>query len=1162
MRDRFRLRPVVETQGLIFAKATGGSIKRGWAPFLSFLDMKKHWSACVLVFAVLGLASTAALAVDYTFTGTSFPVCSAWGGWSSNAAGTIYTCNESVSLAKGDNILTASAITVVANAGMTLAGQNKIGSAAAVVNLQTGWGNLSISDGGSSSVVYGNLVAGSGSILIADVVLTGNVTASSGRVEVGNSKVSGAVATTSGAIRLDKTALTGNISATTGNVTLANASTVTGGIGTSGWLDITGGSVGGDVSANNGVMMAGGTVFKGSVTSTNGSVVLDGGSVAGSVTGNGGDIFHYGVRTTNGTVIGGNVTANSGPISLSGGSVTGSVHSNCCTIATNYTNIGGSLSTTVISSSHDTITINGGTVSGAISTSGGSGIIISNATVTSGSISTTNVNIQISNSTIGSLASPVNISGTNLVTLSNNTTVYGNVTAANWGWPWDELLRPLRIDNTSRVYGDCSPDHTRCNLPLPGPDHYEISVPTTSISCVPSTVTVTACADSSNPCTSTATAISGSASLSTTGGTLSSPVALTAGVGTAVLSYPTAPDNTAVTVSLSAVTPAARKAVQCRTGAGCSTTFYSAGLIISDSVGGAAANIGTQTAGTISKPYYLRAVRSKTSNKACEAALVGSKTVNWAYQCNNPATCSSSDLMAINSTVVKKNDNGSALSYSPVSMTFDAAGNAPFTINFNDVGQTTLFAKISASGSLLTTISGNSNAFVTKPDHFDIKDIKQTALPKRDNPKADSATGAVFVKAGEAFGATVTAMTSSGVATPNFGRESPPEGVSLTQALFLPSDGVPGGLNNATLEGGTFSLGVAMPTNLSWSEVGIITLTPKLAEKKVSGVAITSYLGGGDVTGSATGVVKVGRFIPDHFAITAGAVSPACGPFTYFSQDGFTTAFTLTAQNSASEPTTTTNYTGDFAKLVLTDWSVYSFAVTPALPAGATLSASSTPPSGNWVKGVAAVSAKHQISRPGALAGETLVKLTALPKDSDGVTMASASAVQTVSTPLRYGRLKLANAFGSELLDLPLGLRFEYWAGPTQGWQANTLDNCTAIKSTDFAFVFPADAKNFLAACETKITVAGSAPNYTATLAAPGKGNAGWADVRLNLGATASGSQCSVIGGAGPAAGTVAAPWLQFKWNSPVDADPVARATFGFGVFNKTGPIINRREMY
>lgn len=176
----------------------------------------------------------------------------------------------------------------------------------------------------------------------------------------------------------------------------------------------------------------------------------------------------------------------------------------------------------------------------------------------------------------------------------------------------------------------------------------------------------------------------------------------------------------------------------------------------------------------------------------------------------------------------------------------------------------------------MTALSGSSNAFVTKPHHFDITDIKQTANPKLANPKAASATDAIFVKAGEPFSAKVTAMTSGGSAAPNFGKEIDPQDVALTNTLVLPSPGATGVLTNATLSGEKFSGGVATVDDLSWSEVGIIKITPGLAP---IGNKTPTYLGAGDVIGGATGVVNVGRFIPDHFAITAGTVEPACSKF-------------------------------------------------------------------------------------------------------------------------------------------------------------------------------------------------------------------------------------------------------------------------------------------
>ena len=318
--------------------------------------------------------------------------------------------------------------------------------------------------------------------------------------------------------------------------------------------------------------------------------------------------------------------------------------------------------------------------------------------------------------------------------------------------------------------------------------------------------------------------------------------------------------------------------------------------------------------------------------------------------------------------------------------------------------------------------------------------------------------------------------------------------------------------------------------------------------------------------GNSTATGYFGRFIPDHFALTSGAVSPACGAaFTYFSQDGFTTSFVMTAQNGANE--TTQNYAGSYAKLSLATWGAapasaaspgFGFATSAALPTGSALGASATAPTGTWTAGVASIGAKHQVSRPTALTAETQVTVTALPVDADGVTMPAAVAVQTASTPLRYGRLALFNAFGSEKSTLQLPIQLQYWSG--KSWVTNSADTCSAVQASDFAFAFPSATANQLSACETAMTVSGTAPSYSLSLAAPGAGNYGWTDITLNLGASASGNRCVAVGGAGAASTTVNRPWLQYPWGGTL-SNPSARATFG--VYSpETRKTVHVRELF
>ena len=673
------------------------------------------------------------------------------------------------------------------------------------------------------------------------------------------------------------------------------------------------------------------------------------------------------------------------------------------------------------------------------------------------------------------------------------------------------------------------------------PDHYELSLPTTGISCLPTALTVTACANASSPCTSTFAAAAGkTAALSTSGATLGATTLTfdATGAATTTLSYPSAANGTVASVNLSGEQMAAKNARQCcpngsscAAANSCSTTFNSAGFIIAGAANGSAATLPAQTAGTASGTYYLRAVQTSTSSKVCEAALSGSTTLNWAYQCNNPTSCSATNLMSINggtTTTVQRNNNAGVSSYTSVPMTFDANGNAPFTFTFSDVGQATLWATKTLNSAPL---SGASNAFVTRPAGFVVAGIAQTASPSLANPAAASAAGPKFIKAGESFSATVTATTAAGAATPNYGKEISPEGVVLTRALVLPGGGATGTLSNASVAGASFSNGAATVTNLAWDEVGIITLTASVAD--------ADYLGAGDVTGTTTG--NVGRFVPDHFSITQGAPAPGCSAaFTYFGQDGFTTPFVLTAQSAANA--TTRNYSGSFALLGLTNWSNFAFA-SAGLPAGSALTAGAAAPSGSWSSGVASVSARHQVSRSTALTGETSIVVKAAPVDSDGVTMTAAQVGP--GTPLRFGRLRLSNAFGSEKAALPMTVQAQYWSG--NAWVPNSADSCSFIPAAAVVRSGTLDNKGAASAAwsttATSISVIGG--NGTLTLSAPSPAATGSVDLALNLGGTSTDQSCLAVH---PASTGAALPWLRAQQGScsaAWDRDPAARASFG-----------------
>lgn len=736
-------------------------------------------------------------------------------------------------------------------------------------------------------------------------------------------------------------------------------------------------------------------------------------------------------------------------------------------------------------------------------------------------------------------------------------------------------------------------------------DHYELSLPTNSITCLASTVTVTACADSSSPCTNKSGSVSGrTAALDTNAGTLAATTVVfdATGVATTTLSYPTAINGAAALVTLDGeqvVATNSRKCcpdgVSCSVANSCSTTFSTTGFIFSGAANGAVATISNQVAASSSGTYYLRAVKTGTTTKACEAALTGTTPVNFAYECNDPISCSTGNLMSVNGgapTAITGNSNGSVASYTPVNMTFDANGNAPFTFNYSDVGLVKLWVAKPPSGLLLSTLAGSSNPFVVKPDHFDLSNIKRTA----DNvpnpiPAATDASGTAFIQAGDNFRLTVKAMSAVNTPTPNYGKETTAQGVRLVQTLVAPTgagtsnpaltNGVIGGVEFGTTgQINTDANGEATVTNLAWNEVGIITLAA-IADK----AGENDYLGSGSVAGATTGETgNIGRFYPHHFVAGSSIGTRSdlgCAPassFTYMREPMLLT-LNLTAQNATNG--TTQNYFGDFAKLdgaTVSKWVAFGSndsiglgAVDGTNALSARLSISVPPiapsvPTSAWAAGNGTLTAHLVLDRGASPDGPfDNLKLGIAPQDADGVKLLSgaldldadlntslerkavpdATAVPN-TTKVRYGRIRLNNAHGSELLPLPIPLKAEYFRTGF-GFVTNTDDSCTsfvlapAVSNTPINYQY---GDLWLSNPLVNMTVTASVPTFNPIalgqsnirLSAPGAGNNGSIDLRL-----------------------IVPPWLQFAWGGG-NLNPGARATFG--VYKGNNNFIYLRENY
>lgn len=161
---------------------------------------------------------------------------------------------------------------------------------------------------------------------------------------------------------------------------------------------------------------------------------------------------------------------------------------------------------------------------------------------------------------------------------------------------------------------------------------------------------------------------------------------------------------------------------------------------------------------------------------------------------------------------------------------------------------------------------------------------------------------------------------------------------------------------------------------------------------------------------------------------------------------------------------------------------------------------------------------------------------------------------------MRFGRLKLENANGSELLNLPIPMQTQLWDSAAATFITNAADHCTTIVPGNILLNNP---QGNLAINETGIVVGGAFLNGRATnlrLNLPGAGNNGSVNLCVDLGIDTPAvppNTAPVCVAAAPAN----LPWLQGRWSEVnFDDDPVVRGTFG--IYQNANQIIYMREMY
>ena len=604
------------------------------------------------------------------------------------------------------------------------------------------------------------------------------------------------------------------------------------------------------------------------------------------------------------------------------------------------------------------------------------------------------------------------------------------------------------------------------------PHHIEIVHDGSGVTCTPKTVTLRACTDATCSALFTGGGISGTVSPNGSAYTIG-----TTGSSTASIS-PTAAGTYNLSASVTP-TPSTTPAVTCRNTAtgsnSCSIVFTASGLTLT------LPNFPSAT-GT-----NLATVRATDSR--CASAFSGNRSLRFYSAYTNPS--SGMLLATINGSAI----SNVAASPTTLSLNFNSSGVSTFTLNYADVGRITLDAT-----DALTTTRGNGQ-FVAYPTGFALSAIQRSS-DNFPNPGAANAAGVAFIKAGDNFNISVRAINALGNTTANFGRETPAESVQLSTALLADPDLS----NNPALNGtfGAFSNGSASGS-FNWNEVGILQLTPSLLSGNYLGIGV-------NVSGPVSG--NIGRFYPHHFGLTPHASNPllnradtSCSNcvFSYMGE-AFNAQFALSAQ--ALNNATTLNYHGAYAKLNLTTGAnPLSFGAVDGATYLSTRVSLTAPASGAFNLGVASNIVAPLLFSRGASADGPYhnLRIGIAPQDSDGVGMGLFNLDTDAalpgndhallgSTSMRYGRLRLSNAHGSELLALPIPVAAQYWN--SAGYITNNDDNHTTVSISN---VLLSNYQRNLNSGETLV----SAPSIVngigkINLSAPGAGNDGSVDLSTN----------------------------------------------------------------
>ncbi|MCK4742576.1 MAG: DUF11 domain-containing protein [Sulfuriflexus sp.] len=583
------------------------------------------------------------------------------------------------------------------------------------------------------------------------------------------------------------------------------------------------------------------------------------------------------------------------------------------------------------------------------------------------------------------------------------------------------------------------------------------------------------------------------------------------------------------------------------------------------------------------KDLFLRAITASDKNPAvCIGLLSGAVNIDLGAECANPTICAARQLLVNSTAIATTDEDGSAnaSAYTTISLDFDDESRAPIILNYPDAGQLELHARYN----LLLANNSSSGDFLRGSNLFVVRPLA-LRIPVTGNNAAQDSDGDTSFVAGTDFNFTVEGVlwqqtddtNEDGIAdgfnddtpltnpaditdnavTPNFFATA-----SLSNNLFQPAGGTNPPLSSTSVVINNLGTGAV---TANWPEVGIIEINAQ----------VTDYLSSGqDILGRSS---YVGRFYPDRFDVTTNTpiLADSCTNFSYMDQEiGFSTnpAITITAFEAGTEITKNYDFDGFWKYSVNLENRTYTNNVmTPATIDSAPLQvniAVSDDENGDGDRLLTISNETILYQRPAdprdaanmgaspAIPFDADINLNftdidltdsdgvCYDSDNDGGACETYSITNIGSTEVRFGRLKIDSAFGSELVPLQLPITIQYYASLIEDFITVPDDTCTTLTAAPAAAPDWGDVN--LSNYQGNLVENDTTPSLSAL-------TGGQATLTLSAPLIHDGSVLVTLD---------APPYLKFDWDGDGNHDNNPTALGTFGIYSGNNSTIYLRELY